>query len=562
MDSSYTGGLINLFGQYDEDGSGAIEITEFNRLWVQLGQAELPTSVGLQPSRPPTEAVPQKTATATEGGQQSSSDSKQEEAGLLRPAGQASELAPAAPAPAMMGAGAVEVELRLDAEDGQAYSHGAFVAHYGEEDGNTRWATAGAVAAMAHVQGPEPEPPLCGALVATDDQRSSQAVLVPEEQAAEQAMRQRAWEIYRQAAEVGDRAAAGVPRSHDCWPPLTAWPLVDGGLTHDSVDVLPFYCARQAEEVALLAELGYDPENTAGGHGGHASWMDAGAPCSRARLVSTLAASVASQSATTIALSLENFLQVLRRCGGVLAPPARAHSRLVVWRSPWLAEEAVRAAAATTLQSVFRGWRARRELGVEAKLLVDLQGTGTQQAGAWLPAGHREYLVQLDRRCCGGCCTIPTCCAASFCRQCTHTVCGMAPRLKSPSEAYLPCRRAMPPTLQDRAARARAGGGPAGRQVARSRRLPENALGHWFQPGSTAATAAVRSSSHPPTPSSFYNSGGGGGGRGRPTTAARHSGRSAAAAATSTAWERCCGFHPLGGGGGGGGGTARGAAGD
>ena len=37
VDASYVDGLASMFGQWDADGSGGIELDEFRTLWAQLG---------------------------------------------------------------------------------------------------------------------------------------------------------------------------------------------------------------------------------------------------------------------------------------------------------------------------------------------------------------------------------------------------------------------------------------------------------------------------------------------------------------------------------------------
>ena len=41
VDAGYVGGLMGLFGNFDHDASGSIEVGEFNSLWVQLGGTAL-----------------------------------------------------------------------------------------------------------------------------------------------------------------------------------------------------------------------------------------------------------------------------------------------------------------------------------------------------------------------------------------------------------------------------------------------------------------------------------------------------------------------------------------
>eukprot|EP01051_Picozoa_sp_SAG22_P020347 SAG22_NODE_4077_length_1394_cov_1.393822_1_plen_187_part_01 len=55
VDAQYVAGLVQIFGKYDQDGSGAIEIGEFPGLWAQLGQDPLPSAgaVELRRGGPP-----------------------------------------------------------------------------------------------------------------------------------------------------------------------------------------------------------------------------------------------------------------------------------------------------------------------------------------------------------------------------------------------------------------------------------------------------------------------------------------------------------------------------
>ena len=53
VDSSYVGGVMGIFGQFDGDGNGSIDMTEFQSLWEHLGGAPFAPAAAPAPARSP-----------------------------------------------------------------------------------------------------------------------------------------------------------------------------------------------------------------------------------------------------------------------------------------------------------------------------------------------------------------------------------------------------------------------------------------------------------------------------------------------------------------------------